>query len=149
VLRHRLVLSYDALADGVKPDEILDRVLEVVAPAGRRRWRRRHEPRPSRRRSAGARARRLPRARRRIDTAAPPRGRACWPATTTSGLGSGTAELAQLRPYEAGRRPRRLDPAASARTGVPHVRLQVPRAAITTWLVLDVSPPWPRHPGRG
>jgi MoxR-like ATPase len=31
VLRHRLVLSYDALADGVTPDALLDRVLEVVA----------------------------------------------------------------------------------------------------------------------
>ncbi len=31
VLRHRLILSYDALADGVKPEELLDRVLDVVA----------------------------------------------------------------------------------------------------------------------
>src|SRR4051794_29519980 len=30
VLRHRLVLSYDALADGVQPDELLHRVLEAV-----------------------------------------------------------------------------------------------------------------------
>ena len=35
VLRHRLVLTYDALADGVDPDEILGRVLELVAPEGR------------------------------------------------------------------------------------------------------------------
>ncbi len=35
VLRHRLVLSYDALADGVTADELLDRVLEHVAPVGR------------------------------------------------------------------------------------------------------------------
>jgi MoxR-like ATPase len=35
VLRHRLVLSYDALADGVSPDELLGRVLEAVAPVGR------------------------------------------------------------------------------------------------------------------
>ena len=35
VLRHRLVLSYDALADGVRPDELLDQVLEAVAPAGK------------------------------------------------------------------------------------------------------------------
>ena len=35
VLRHRLVLSYDALADGVKPEDLLDRVLEVVAPPGK------------------------------------------------------------------------------------------------------------------
>ena len=35
VLRHRLVLSYDALADGVRPEDLLDRVLEVVAPPGK------------------------------------------------------------------------------------------------------------------
>jgi MoxR-like ATPase len=34
VLRHRLVLSYDALADGVRADELLERVLETVAPGG-------------------------------------------------------------------------------------------------------------------
>ena len=56
----------------------------------------------------------------------------------TAGLGAGT-EIAQLRPYEPGDDVRRLDPAASARTGTPHVRLQVPERAITTWLVLDVS----------
>jgi MoxR-like ATPase len=33
VLRHRLVLSYDALADRVRPDELIDRVLEAVEPA--------------------------------------------------------------------------------------------------------------------
>jgi MoxR-like ATPase len=35
VLRHRLVLSYDALADGVRPDELLDRLLEAVRPQAR------------------------------------------------------------------------------------------------------------------
>jgi len=38
VLRHRLVLSYDALGDGVTPDALLDRVLGAVAvpvPEGR------------------------------------------------------------------------------------------------------------------
>jgi MoxR-like ATPase len=35
VLRHRLVLSYDALADGVRPEDLLDRVLDVVAPPGK------------------------------------------------------------------------------------------------------------------
>jgi MoxR-like ATPase len=32
VLRHRLVLSYDALADQVKPDELIDRLLATVEP---------------------------------------------------------------------------------------------------------------------
>ncbi len=39
VLRHRLVLTYDALADGVAPDDVLDRILATVGgglvrPAG-------------------------------------------------------------------------------------------------------------------
>jgi uncharacterized protein (DUF58 family) len=55
------------------------------------------------------------------------------------GSGIGT-ELAMLRPYVIGDDVRLLDPSASARTGVPHVRLQVPERILTTWLVLDVSP---------
>jgi len=54
------------------------------------------------------------------------------------GVGTGT-ELAQLRPYEPGDDPRQLDAAASARTGVPHVRQHVPERALTTWIVLDLS----------
>ena len=30
VLRHRLVLSYDALGDGVEADDLLDRILDTV-----------------------------------------------------------------------------------------------------------------------
>jgi uncharacterized protein (DUF58 family) len=56
-----------------------------------------------------------------------------------SGVGVGT-ELAQLRPYEVGDDVRHIDPAATARTGQTHVRLHVPERALTTWIVLDVSP---------
>lgn len=56
-----------------------------------------------------------------------------------AGVGLGT-ELAQLRPYELGDDVRHIDPAASARTGSPHVRLHVPERALTTWIVIDVSP---------
>jgi uncharacterized protein (DUF58 family) len=55
------------------------------------------------------------------------------------GVGQGT-ELQQLRPYTVGDDVRQLDAAATARTGEPHVRLQVPERALTTWLVVDVSP---------
>ena len=55
------------------------------------------------------------------------------------GVGSGT-ELAQLRVYQPGDDVRQLDPAASARTGLPHVRLHVPERLMTAWIVLDVSP---------
>jgi uncharacterized protein (DUF58 family) len=56
-----------------------------------------------------------------------------------SGVGIGT-ELAQLRPYVIGDDVRHIDPAATARTGQPHVRVHVPERALTTWIVLDVSP---------
>lgn len=56
-----------------------------------------------------------------------------------SGVGPGI-ELAQLRPYVPGDDPRYIDPAASARTGDLHVRLHVPERALTTWIVLDLSP---------
>jgi len=56
-----------------------------------------------------------------------------------AGLGAGT-ELAQLRAYEVGDDVRHIDAAATARTGVPHVRLHVPERTLTTWIVLDVSP---------
>src|SRR6201995_3005120 len=56
-----------------------------------------------------------------------------------AGVGLGT-ELAQLRPYETGDHVRHIDAAATARTGTPHVRLHVPERALTTWIVLDVSP---------
>jgi uncharacterized protein (DUF58 family) len=54
------------------------------------------------------------------------------------GRGVGT-ELAQIRAYHPGDDVRRLDAAASARTGVPHVREHVPERTLTTWVVLDVS----------
>jgi uncharacterized protein (DUF58 family) len=57
-----------------------------------------------------------------------------------AGIGLGM-ELSQLRPYEVGDDVRHIDPAATARSGgVPHVRLHVPERALTTWIVLDVSP---------
>jgi uncharacterized protein (DUF58 family) len=56
-----------------------------------------------------------------------------------AGVGAGT-ELAQLRPYEIGDDVRHIDPSATARTGQPHVRMHVPERALTTWIVLDVSP---------
>jgi uncharacterized protein (DUF58 family) len=34
---------------------------------------------------------------------------------------------------------RQLDPSATARTGIPHVRQQVPERQLATWMVVDVS----------
>jgi uncharacterized protein (DUF58 family) len=56
-----------------------------------------------------------------------------------AGVGLGL-ELAQLRPYVVGDDVRHIDASATARSGQPHVRLHVPERALTTWIVLDLSP---------
>lgn len=53
-------------------------------------------------------------------------------------LGPGT-ELAQVRPYEPGDDVRLIDWNVTARTQVPHVRVNVAERALTTWLLLDTS----------
>ncbi len=70
--------------------------------------------------------------RRRIDGLLPGEHRAL-----VNGLGS---ELAQVRPYGVGDDVRRLDWNVTARTGEPHVRVDVAERILTTWLLLDTSP---------
>ncbi len=53
-------------------------------------------------------------------------------------LGEGT-ELAQVRPYVPGDDVRRIDWNVTARTSVPHVRVQLAERVLVTWLVLDTS----------
>jgi uncharacterized protein (DUF58 family) len=54
-------------------------------------------------------------------------------------LGHGT-ELAMIRPYVPGDDVRTIDWAVTARTGEPHVRVQLAERVLVTWLVLDTSP---------
>jgi uncharacterized protein (DUF58 family) len=53
-------------------------------------------------------------------------------------LGDGT-ELAQVRPYVPGDDVRRIDWNVTARTDIPHVRVQLAERVLVTWLVLDTS----------
>ena len=53
-----------------------------------------------------------------------------------AGVGS---ELWQVRPYEAGDDVRRIEWNVTARTGVPHVRVELAARVLVTWLVLDLS----------
>jgi uncharacterized protein (DUF58 family) len=53
-------------------------------------------------------------------------------------LGAGT-ELAMVRPYVPGDDVRRIDWAVTARTGEPHVRVDLAERVLVTWLVLDGS----------
>jgi uncharacterized protein (DUF58 family) len=57
----------------------------------------------------------------------------------SSALGVGT-ELAQVREYQPGDDVRRMDWNVTARTGQPHVRVQVAERILVTWLALDTSP---------
>jgi Mg-chelatase subunit ChlD len=57
----------------------------------------------------------------------------------SAALGVGT-ELAQVREYQPGDDVRRMDWNVTARTGEPHVRVQVAERILVTWLVLDTSP---------
>jgi uncharacterized protein (DUF58 family) len=54
-------------------------------------------------------------------------------------LGQGT-ELAQVRPYVPGDDVRQIEWNVTARTGEPHVRVQLAERVLVTWLVLDTSP---------
>jgi uncharacterized protein (DUF58 family) len=54
-------------------------------------------------------------------------------------LGAGS-ELALVRPYSLGDDVRRIDWAVTARTGEPHVRVDLAERVLVTWLALDVSP---------
>jgi uncharacterized protein (DUF58 family) len=53
-------------------------------------------------------------------------------------LGTGT-ELAMVRPYLPGDDVRRIDWNVTARTGEPHVRVDLAERVLVTWLVLDTS----------
>jgi uncharacterized protein (DUF58 family) len=56
----------------------------------------------------------------------------------SSAFGTGT-ELAQIRRYEAGDDVRLIDWNVTARTGEPHVRVNLAERVLTTWLLLDTS----------
>jgi uncharacterized protein (DUF58 family) len=57
-----------------------------------------------------------------------------------SSLHGDGSELAQIRPYVPGDDVRRIDWNVTARTGEPHVRVQLAERVLVTWLVLDTSP---------
>lgn len=56
----------------------------------------------------------------------------------SSVLGKGS-ELAQVRPYVPGDDVRRIEWNVTARTGEPHVRVDLAERVLVTWLALDVS----------
>jgi len=57
----------------------------------------------------------------------------------SSQFGEGV-ELAQVRPYSPGDDVRRIEWNVTARTGEPHVRVNLAERVLVTWLLLDTSP---------
>ena len=148
--RHRLVLSYQALAEEVAPDSVLDQVLAAVPTPQIDLGRTRDSvgvkstasdplaPDPDAG-AARARGRSRPRRCARSSCASAGASTACSPATTarrSPGVGS---ELWQVRPYEPGDDVRRIEWNVTARTGEPHVRVELAERVLVTWLVLDAS----------
>ena len=148
VLRHRIVLSYQALSEGLTPDHVLEQVLVAVPePHEDLTWPGSSEVAMSETtvaraaaRPSGSGARFRVRSWTRSTSCSCAWWRADCPGTAGPSASAWGTELAQLRPYELGDDVRHLDAAATARTGQPHVRLHVPERALTTWIVLDVSP---------
>jgi uncharacterized protein (DUF58 family) len=56
--------------------------------------------------------------------------------SAVTGLGT---ELHQVRPYEPGDDVRRIEWNVTARTGIPHVRVELAERVLVTWLVFDAS----------
>ena len=150
VLRHRLVLSYDALSDGVTADDLLERVLGDGRRAAR--------PTTSRARAGGGRVSRRGAAAARRAARAPGRCRRRWSTRSTSSSRAAPPGALPGDRRAAGRRRghraraaapvrgrRRRAPASTPAATRAHRRCRTcactcPSATLTTWIVLDVSP---------
>ncbi len=144
-LRHRLVLSYEALAERRSADSLLDEIVAAVPVpqldlAGSRRvieglLRQGQTPaRPG----PGPMPEPLLRA---LDLTIARRVEGLLPGDHRSTMLGRGSELAQIRPYEPVEDDvRQIDWNVTARTGTPHVRIHLAERALVTWLVLDTSP---------
>ena len=139
VLRHRLVLSYEALADGVTPDDIVG--------TGHRDGRgapRRPEPGPHRGdcvslRRPGAGPRPEP-ALRRLELTITRRLDGLLQGDHQGLVPGSGSEPGEGREYQPGDDVRRMDWNLTARTTVAHVRETIADRELETWVVVDQSP---------
>ena len=139
VLRHRLVLSYEALAESVTADQLMRRIMQHV-PAPEKPL----ETHVDRRNRASSARRRAPAARpailrrlewtviRRLDGALHGDYR-----TLFRGFG---LDLADLREYQYHDDVRHIDWNVTARLGTPYVREFNEDREVTAWFLLDLSP---------
>ena len=143
VLRHRLVLSYEALADGVTPDDIVDRILGRARSRARAQGAhdpgspstgrgRNDEPTPGAETPEQLLLRLEWRVIRRLDGLLQGSYR-----TLYRGVGT---DFLDLREYEPGDDVRHIDWNVTARMDTPFVRQYVEDRELTAWLLLDRSP---------
>ena len=161
VLRHRIVLSYEALADGIDADHIVDRIAhrDPAAADRARPGARPRRPRPRRRpRDRGAGRRRRGQqpvgvthrhaSARRLGRRAPCAASsstcsavstACSRATTSGWSPRRAPRRGRAASTGAGDDVRRMDWPVTARTTVPHVRDTIADRELETWVVVDRS----------
>ena len=145
VLRHRLVLSYEALADGLTPDQLIHRIMQRIPP-----------PEKPLETHVGSRRKAEPPAPASNVVAPPPRNaesvlrRLEWTVlrrldgllhgdyrTLFRGFG---LDLADLREYQYHDDVRHIDWNVTARLQTPYVREFNEDREVTAWFLLDLSP---------
>ncbi len=134
VMRHRLILSYEALSDNVTSDMILARVLEQVrragpafAPTCQACERQRLTPMPER-------------ILQRLDWQVIRRLDGILQGDYRSLFYGYGLDLADLREYQPGDDIRYIDWNVTARMDTPYVRQYHEDREITAWFLLDLSP---------
>ncbi len=146
VLRHRISLSYEALAEGLDADALIQRIMDQDAAARARlhhsaeEARQRRGPpclKPATRTRRPRRAERLLRAWngrciRRLDGLLQGDSR-----TLLRGAG---IDLADLREYQPHDDVRHIDWNVTARLSTPHVRVFTEDREMSAWFLLDLSP---------
>ena len=166
VLRHRLVLTYDALADEISPETVINRILQTVGPAagecrsaarsfGAARW---CPPRrlrlavgdrcqsaavgrsTCRRCSAGEiRDPELSAALRKLELTVRRKLDGVLHGDHLGLIPGPGSEPGESRIYQPGDDVRRMDWSVTARTTHPHVRQMIADRELETWLVVDMS----------
>ena len=158
VLRHRLVLSYEALADGVEADDLVNRIITAIQlPADRpepgagsgNATSRSHRQRPARGRrrtktsalheQRHASAPRVESTLRRLELDVFRRLDGLLQGDHLGLVPAPGTEAGESREYQVGDDVRRMDWPVTARTQVPHVRDTIADRELETWIVVDRS----------
>ena len=148
VLRHRVMLSYEALSEGLTPDALVDKIMAKIPPRPSRSnmkswWRRA--------RSAATDARASPQCRscarvrvehvlRRLEWTVIRRLDGLLQGDYRTLMRGAGLDLADLREYQHHDDVRHIDWNVTARLQMPHVRVFTEDREMAAWFLLDLSP---------